>query len=227
MTKYRSHELDLALSHSNSFDTNDYSHSLPGDAHHPPGVPVTHERAIYSCSETDIVRSLLPTTHNAATTLFTAAETNARFQFIFDLLDHNVSESFQAVHHQACINQKLILDLSIAMAEQRQAEFITGVLLPEERYAVSNMGDVLLLKQCQPINQYHFRENPQGVCTRNMPITFVYNHLQKDGFLNEMSHQIVDEVEKISGQETLLSFMQQLHRPHSTMSLKPLKWDVA
>lgn len=161
----------------------------------------TFQKTRYLGTQTDVVYALNPNKSRHDVTIFTAPEVNARLQYLYTILQHNLTSALQEVHHSTCINQKSILDLLISMAEQRQANFITRVLLPNERYLVQNQGDALELKQCLEVNSYHFLPRSTTNCTRNIPVSFVINHLKYDGYMNEMSHQIVDEPELINCEE--------------------------
>lgn len=158
------------------------------------------ERVSYHGTPSDVVYSLLPKSSRRDSHIFTSDDVNARLQYLYSIIQHNLTSALQEVHHSTCINQKQILDLLITMAEQRQANFITRVLLPNDRYIVQNRGDALELKQCLPVHSYHFKERNQVNCTRNIPVSFVLNHLPYNGYMNEMSHQIVDQPENIECQ---------------------------
>jgi hypothetical protein len=152
-------------------------------------------------TEEDVIRRFKPEILRRESRVFTDSEVNARLQFLYTVIQQNLTSALQEVHHSCCINQKMILDLLISMAEQRQAGFITRVLLPNERYMVQNSGDAIELRKCIDIDSYYFLPRNEVNCSRNIPIKYVYDHMQFHGYMNEMSHQIVDEPEYISCSE--------------------------
>jgi len=159
--------------------------------------PAEHEELKYSGTEDDVFSFLNPNSTRFESRIFTSSEIAGRLQYLYQILSLNITHSIQEVHHQTCINQKMMLDLLVTMAEERAAGFITRVLLPESRFLVRNEGDVLLLKPCVPIHAYQFAARNTVNCTRNVPVTYLLNHEQKKGYMTEMAHRIVDEPEDI------------------------------
>jgi hypothetical protein len=100
----------------------------------------------------------------------------------------------------------MTLDLLITMASQRQATFITRVLLPDERFEVENWADTIHLRRCPPILNWVLEPKNKVNCTCNYPVTFLYNHEKRHGYIDEISHVIRDTPEIIPySEETLLS----------------------
>lgn len=87
----------------------------------------------------------------------------------------------------------MLLDIATYLTETRDPHVIARMLLRDHRFPASISRDAISLRPCTEIDSYHFEQSEPGNCTRNQPIKFMYQHTKKSGFLNELSHQIVDE----------------------------------
>jgi hypothetical protein len=180
-----------------------YSNRQPIQTHQPRRTTIQDkisEHLTYSGDGNDLLFAFSPEEARRKSVVFTSPEVNARLQYLFTIIQQNLTSQIQEVHHGTCVNQKMLLDLLITQAENRQAEFITRVLLPNERYLVQNQGDAIELKQCIPVLEYHFEPRNETECTRNIPVIFILENTTHKGYMNEMSHQIVDQPERIDCQ---------------------------
>jgi len=124
--------------------------------------------------------------------IFTAADVNARLQFLVDAVKDNISYALQLIHTTTCQTQQTMLDLLRSLAETSPS-VIVHTLLADSRYEAELVGDALAVARCNEITEYQFIMPNDTVCTAEFPVRYIYKHEQYVGYLRGLSKEIVSE----------------------------------
>lgn len=155
------------------------------------------QQLILKGTKDDVLHTLQPGLSRNSSKIFTSPEVNAKLQFLYQMVLQNLSASIQEVHQRCCENSKNILAMLRTFTENRLGNIITRVLLPDHRYLIRNLGDIMELRPCQKITQYIFLPRNTTLCTRNFPVQFKVQDEIFNGYLSEMSHQLTLQPEPI------------------------------
>ncbi|OXA40085.1 Envelope glycoprotein B [Folsomia candida] len=116
------------------------------------------------------------------------AQVNGELQFLYDALRDDVSYALQIIHRDTCKSQQLELELVRALAEFGQSSITVRALTRDGRCRSTLRGDVLSVFKCTEIWEYMLR---QTNCTLEYPVSYMYQHQKHEGWIQGLSHEIV------------------------------------
>ena len=121
----------------------------------------------------------------------TTAEMNARFEFLYDMLSHNMSFNVQQLHSEVCKSNKMLLETIRILAQGGSPSLLVRVLLGNDNYRARLNGDVLSIWKCEEI--YNYMMLPRTTCIVEWPVMYMDGHDQKTGYISPLSHEIITE----------------------------------
>ncbi|OXA64120.1 Envelope glycoprotein B [Folsomia candida] len=116
---------------------------------------------------------------------------NGELQYLYDVLRDDVTYALQTIHRDTCRSQQLDLEMLRAMAETGSTSITVRALTRDGRYRSTLRGNLLSVTKCVEIWEYMFLR--QTNCTLEYPVVYMYQHVQSQGWLQGLSHEILDK----------------------------------
>jgi len=115
---------------------------------------------------------------------------NSEFTYLYETLKTNLTFGIQVVHREVGRAHQMELELVHALAEGGQPSVLVRSLMQDRRYRATANGDGLSIFKCEEIHKYKFLQ--QNNCTKEFQLEYYHKHEIKTGWLEELSHQILD-----------------------------------